>query len=146
MLKIESVAPKTDDTNVLQMGSPIDPEQASLPKILKEEADVPDEIAQPAPGPTKIDFGKDWSSMPSVVDQASLYPESVRKVGAFVKVFDLSNTEQLTEWNSYLQKAQQQAVVLHDVQRNFHEGKYYVYVLVNEFSFRKIIPEPDGPK
>lgn len=131
--------PEESPQDALQsMGGGIDREQVSMPKLVE----TPEED-KPKPEPA-VEFIDDqerpvWQDRPSVKDQQNI-PGMCREKYRKAVVLDLSDTQQLNEWNEYLDYARKGEGTVADVERQFFEGRFVVYAIFIKLEFKKLVP------
>ena len=92
-----------------------------------------------------------WKNVPSVIGQYSKYPNTVRKAAVQVRLFTLPDAPAEKEYaeilDGVLAKPDPLIYISADV-RNFHEGRYYVFVTYQKIEYKQIMPprETKGPK
>lgn len=95
-----------------------------------------------------------WQDIPSMKGQYEKFPESTRTVNSKVDVFDLSKPEDKDSLNKIMTKRVGAAVtdplvVIHEMDKQFYQGVFYVYILHSQVQYKKLIPskkDVGGPK
>lgn len=101
------------------------------------------EAERPEPEPA-LEFIDDndhpvWQDHPSVKDQQNI-PNMCREKYRKAVVLDLSDAQQLAQWNDYLDYARQGEGTVADVERQFFEGRFVVYAIFIKLEFKKLVP------
>jgi len=98
--------------------------------------------------PAKVDAGEPkkrlstakWGPSPSVPDQFSKLPSTVRRRKVETLMTDVANEAQLQHWNSLQQRALDPSptIVLSQVERQFYEGKWLILATVTTLEYQQI--------
>ena len=127
--------PESEQDKFMDMGGGISRELTLIPS-----AKDPENKAEPPLGAPEVISTDAWIDRPSVKDQAQKHPDTVRETSRTARVFDVSQTEDARVWNEWLQAVKEQRAVIHDTDRNFHEGKYFIYAVCSFLEYRRILP------
>lgn len=131
--------PEESPQDTLQnMGGGIDRKLVTMPKLVE----TPEEDRlEPEPALEFIDDQDRpvWQDHPSVKDQQNM-PGMCREKYRKAVVLDLSDTQQLNEWNEYLDYARKGEGTVADVERQFFEGKFTIYAIFIKLEFKKLVP------
>jgi hypothetical protein len=89
----------------------------------------------------KRDHAK-WGDAPSMRDQITKMPDTVRLVAPVTKVLNLSKPEDLAELNKL--KALERAdggptIVITEYERKFHEGVWWVFITHERIQYQQLI-------
>jgi hypothetical protein len=110
-----------------------------------DTAEIPTAVKAPeSPTPEPIHdqtFDDQWQDRPSVKDQMALFPDTVRVRTKRSVVYNLSDKDELREWNEVLDRAEEGAVMITDRDRQFFEGCYHMYALIIYYQFKKLVPK-----
>lgn len=86
-----------------------------------------------------------WQDRPCVVDQFTRYPDTVRPGHVEVKIFDLSNPEELKEYNRIISNASSStpslAVTAKDTQFSKKTDNWKVLIQIQHYQFLKLTPD-----
>lgn len=106
--------------------------------------------AEPAPEPDDDDYAdynppvvetRGWSDKPSIANQASKAPATVRFGAPVTTSLNLSVAEELQSLNDLQAKAYAldgPFAVIHHIDKKFHEGQWFALVTHSQISYQKL--------
>ena len=104
----------------------------------KPEKAAPEEAAVEAP--KKRPSTAQWGPAPSVPEQFSKLPDTVRRSKIETLMTDVTDEAQLKHWNSLQQRSLDSSptVMLSQVERQFYEGKWLILATVTTLEYQQI--------
>lgn len=134
---------ETPQDRLQSLGGGISKELTVMPQLVETPEDE-----RPTPEPA-LEFIDDqdrpvWQDSPSVKDQQNM-PGMCREKYRKAVVLDLSDAQQLSQWNDYLDYARKGEGTVADVERQFFEGRFVVYAIFIKLEFKKLIPNVRSP-
>ena len=136
------VPPPADDTpftdaelqNLLG-GSP----ERHADKVTDEDDDTVEAERQVRP---PKDPNVQWLNYPSIPDQMQRMPSTVRPGARVDAVFNLSNKDELLEFNKIQAEASNHVdgltCVIHDLDKQFHQGQFFALVTYSKLFYQKL--------
>ncbi len=134
----------TPQDRFLSLGESTAPPRWLVPEVDDKEEKGVETLATPDPTPEPImdqTFDDLWQERPSVQNQLALFPDSSRIKCKRSVVYNLSDKNELREWNELLDRAEEGSVMITDRDRQFFEGAYHMYALVVYYQFKKLVPK-----
>lgn len=103
----------------------------------KPEEVAPEEVAA---AQKKRPSTAQWGPAPSVPDQFSKLPDTVRRSKIETLMTDVTDEAQLKHWNSLQQRSLDASptVMLSQVERQFYEGKWLILATVTTLEYQQI--------
>jgi len=130
---------ETEQDKLLDMGGGISRTLTLIPSYKDKDSDELVEKERPVEPPEVISTDE-WVDRPVIKNQAEQHPNTCRETGRVARVLDMSIPDHVDTWNDWLVAVREQRAIIHDHDRNFYEGKYFIYAVCSFLEYKRIAP------